>query len=83
MRETMESTSDLLYLIYPLIGSVDPELEKFLVRSNVGVMFALSWLITWYGHVLPDFRQVGMFFLDFQVSFLWLVSSRTVLVRSE
>ncbi|XP_071987918.1 TBC1 domain family member 20-like isoform X1 [Engystomops pustulosus] len=27
-------------------------------RSEVGCIFALSWLITWYGHVLSDFHQV-------------------------
>lgn len=30
----------------------------FLCRAEVGTIFALSWLITWFGHVLPDFRQV-------------------------
>jgi hypothetical protein len=24
----------------------------------VGTIFALSWLITWFGHVLSDFRHV-------------------------
>ena len=28
------------------------------VRSEVGTMFCLSWLITWYGHVLSEFRQI-------------------------
>ncbi|XP_006011092.1 TBC1 domain family member 20 isoform X2 [Latimeria chalumnae] len=28
------------------------------LRSEVGTIFALSWLITWYGHVLSDFRHV-------------------------
>lgn len=27
-------------------------------RAEVGTIFALSWLITWYGHVLSDFRHV-------------------------
>uniref|UniRef100_A0A8C5I1K6 TBC1 domain family member 20-like n=1 Tax=Gouania willdenowi TaxID=441366 RepID=A0A8C5I1K6_GOUWI len=26
--------------------------------SEVGTVFALSWLITWFGHVLSDFRHV-------------------------
>ncbi|MEE6525397.1 hypothetical protein FKM82_025365, partial [Ascaphus truei] len=27
-------------------------------RAEVGTIFALSWLITWFGHVLSDFRHV-------------------------
>lgn len=27
-------------------------------RAEVGTIFALSWLITWYGYVLSDFRHV-------------------------
>lgn len=27
-------------------------------RAEVGTIFALSWLITWYGHVLTDVRHV-------------------------
>ncbi len=27
-------------------------------RSEVGTIFCLSWLITWYGHVLNDFRHI-------------------------
>lgn len=29
-----------------------------LFRAEVGTIFALSWLITWFGHVLSDFRHV-------------------------
>lgn len=27
------------------------------IRSEVGTIFALSWLITWYGHVLSEFKH--------------------------
>ena len=27
-------------------------------RAEVGTIFCLSWLITWYGHVLSDFRSI-------------------------
>lgn len=30
----------------------------FINRAEVGTIFALSWLITWFGHVLSDFRHV-------------------------
>lgn len=42
-------------MFYPLIEV----LVYFLVlRAEVGTVFALSWLITWFGHVLSDFRHV-------------------------
>lgn len=31
---------------------------RFSHRAEVGTIFALSWLITWFGHVLSDFRHV-------------------------
>lgn len=30
----------------------------WILRAEVGTVFALSWLITWFGHVLSDFRHV-------------------------
>ena len=27
-------------------------------QSEVGTIFALPWLITWFGHVLPDYSDV-------------------------
>ena len=27
-------------------------------RSEVGTIFSLSWLITWFGHVLNDLRHI-------------------------
>lgn len=29
----------------------------FSFRSEVGTIFALSWLITWFGHVLSEFKH--------------------------
>ncbi|XP_066571909.1 TBC1 domain family member 20 isoform X2 [Amia ocellicauda] len=34
------------------------KLSNHHLRAEVGTIFALSWLITWYGHVLSDFRHV-------------------------
>lgn len=34
------------------------ELCEFLEFSEVGTIFALPWLITWFGHVLPDYNDV-------------------------
>lgn len=31
---------------------------EFSYRSEVGTIFALSWLITWFGHVLNEFSSI-------------------------
>jgi len=58
MAPTMEPTMKLLQYMYPIIRQRHPELHSHLVRSEVGTIFALPWLITWFGHVLPDYNDV-------------------------
>ncbi|KAL0961926.1 hypothetical protein UPYG_G00333460 [Umbra pygmaea] len=58
MDPTMDSTKHILNYLMPILEEVDPELHTFMLRSEVGTIFALSWLITWYGHVLSEFRHV-------------------------
>lgn len=51
-------------VLYPLKqklctpGDFCPMFFFFSPRSEVGQVFALSWLITWYGHVLKDFTTI-------------------------
>lgn len=59
MEGTMEKTTKMLAFLHPIIEEADPELEDFLVRSEVGQVFALSWLITWFGHVLKDIATIA------------------------
>jgi hypothetical protein len=40
------------------IDREDPILYEFLEVSEVGTIFALPWLITWFGHVLPNYNDV-------------------------
>ncbi|XP_038654611.1 TBC1 domain family member 20 isoform X2 [Scyliorhinus canicula] len=57
MDPTMDSTKHILNYLMPILEKVHPELHGFMQRSEVGTIFALSWLITWYGHVLSKFRH--------------------------
>ncbi|XP_056154588.1 TBC1 domain family member 20 [Lampris incognitus] len=57
MDPTMDSTKHILNYLMPIIEQVDAELHDFMIRAEVGTIFALSWLITWYGHVLSEFRH--------------------------
>lgn len=58
MDATMERTKVVMNYLNPIVAKANPELEKFLQRSDVGTMFCLSWLITWYGHVLNEYRHI-------------------------
>ena len=58
MAPSMEQTMELLQLIYPIIKKTSPDLHSHLVDSELGTVFALPWLITWFGHVLPNYCDV-------------------------
>nr|XP_006010598.1 PREDICTED: TBC1 domain family member 20 isoform X2 [Latimeria chalumnae] len=58
MDPTMDNTKHILNYLMPIIERVNPEVHDFMQSAEVGTIFALSWLITWFGHVLSDFRHV-------------------------
>ena len=58
MAPSMEQTMSLLQLMYPIIRLSNPSLHTHLVQSELGTIFALPWLITWFGHVLPVYSDV-------------------------
>jgi len=58
MTPSMENTMGLLQLMYPIIRKSSPELHRHLMKSELGTIFALPWLITWFGHVLPNYSDV-------------------------
>lgn len=67
MCPTMDQTTMLLKFIMPILQEEDPELHEFLIESDVGTIFALSWLITWYGHVISEHKYIVRLF-DFFVA---------------
>lgn len=58
MYENMEKTSGMLHYLYPLIGRSSVEVRRYMEMAEVGTMFCLPWLITWYGHVLNDIKDI-------------------------
>ncbi|XP_064598713.1 TBC1 domain family member 20-like [Liolophura sinensis] len=58
MDVNMERTNHILNYLYPIVEQASPKLCEFMERSEVGTIFCLSWLITWYGHVLTEFRHI-------------------------
>ncbi|OTF73356.1 hypothetical protein BLA29_010532, partial [Euroglyphus maynei] len=58
MERTMNTTSNLLEIIYLIIKDEDDQLYNHLIRSEVGTIFSLSWVITWFSHVLIDLDDI-------------------------
>ncbi|XP_042321516.1 TBC1 domain family member 20-like isoform X1 [Sceloporus undulatus] len=58
MDPTMDSTKHILNYLMPILQWESPQLHDFMQRAEVGTIFALSWLITWYGHVLTNFHHI-------------------------
>ncbi|KAM9099597.1 TBC1 domain family member 20 [Sarcophilus harrisii] len=54
MDPTMDNTWHILNYLLPLLARESPQLHSFMERAEVGTVFALSWLLTWFGHVLPE-----------------------------
>ena len=52
MAPSMEKTTYLLQFMYPIIRSDSPQLHAFLAKSELGTIFALPWLITWYDSIV-------------------------------
>lgn len=67
MEETMTCTSNHLQIIYLILKDEEPKLHDYLTRSEVGTIFSLSWVITWFSHVLSDFDDITRLF-DFFIS---------------
>ncbi|KAI1293851.1 TBC1 domain family member 20 [Halotydeus destructor] len=80
MEQTMENTSNLLELIPLLIDKESPSLGMFLRQSGVGTIFSLSWVITWFSHVLKSYDSVGRLFDLFLVSHRYMPIYLTVAV---
>jgi len=57
MDVDMNRTRHMLNYLYPILERADPELEAYMKKSEVGTIFCLSWLITWYGHVLENAKH--------------------------
>ena len=71
MAPSMDETRDLLTYVLPLLEARDPPVCEFLLRSEAMATFALSWLITWFSHVLPEFSLITRLF-DYVLATSWL-----------
>lgn len=67
MEKTMNTTSNMLEIIYLILKDEDKILYDYLIKSEVGTIFSLSWVITWFSHVLNDLDDILRLF-DFFIS---------------
>eukprot|EP00050_Salpingoeca_kvevrii_P020012 m.93137 g.93137 ORF g.93137 m.93137 type:complete len:434 (-) comp8674_c2_seq2:271-1572(-) len=51
-----------LELLLPLLRHFDPELASFIADCGLEAHFALSWVLTWFAHVLDDFDDICRLF---------------------
>jgi len=54
MARDMQPTLDVLQYMLLLVGLKNQKLRTHLEQSQCGIVFALSWVLTWFCHVLDD-----------------------------
>lgn len=86
MQRTFEIVQKRLLIIYALIWKEKRELYEFLERSQCGLLFALPWYLTWFGHSLNSYKSVVRlydFFLASDPLLPLYVTAAIVLYREE
>ncbi|KAK9810962.1 hypothetical protein WJX73_001235 [Symbiochloris irregularis] len=61
-RNTLDAVLELLTLVMPILEQVDPELHRHISATEVQPFFALSWLITWFSHNVPELDNAARIF---------------------
>lgn len=59
LDKDMSRTKVIIGYLPPLLALEDAALEQFVTRSECAYYFSLSWLITWYGHVVKTQEQAN------------------------
>ena len=85
MYKDMSKTSNILKFLNGIVSQANPKIGGFLLRSGVGEIFCLPWLITWFSHSLNELGVLLRFFDLFIVSHPFMplyVTAAIVLERS-
>ncbi|KAK2076179.1 hypothetical protein QBZ16_001111 [Prototheca wickerhamii] len=65
-RPDLGAITQILCIVYPLLEVCDPELHDFLISLDEPALetpyFALSWLLTWFAHDVPDLDSIARLF---------------------
>jgi hypothetical protein len=59
MEKTMDSTHDLIYVVYSIIEREDKVLfKKIVLEAKCPGAFSVPWILTWFAHNLPSDNDV-------------------------
>lgn len=86
MQPTLRETQDMLALIPIIIRQESETLANFLEEAQIGTIYALSWVITWFSHVLPrqaDVEKLFRFFSARDRKLVLYVCASIVLYKEE
>ena len=59
MKETFETVSKFMHILFVIIRSQDYELYSHLIQAKMEPFFAISWLITWFSHDIKELDHVA------------------------
>uniref|UniRef100_A0A5S6QFI2 Rab-GAP TBC domain-containing protein n=1 Tax=Trichuris muris TaxID=70415 RepID=A0A5S6QFI2_TRIMR len=68
LEQPMEYASEHLERIYMIVANEDWYLYDHLVSNEVPIIFALSWIITWFSHDLKHYESITRLFDFFMAS---------------
>lgn len=86
MQKTFETVQRRLLTIFALVWREKKELYEYLEKSQCGLLFALPWYLTWFGHSLNTYKSVVRLYDYFLASDPLLplyVSASIVLYRED
>uniref|UniRef100_A0A914UIN1 Rab-GAP TBC domain-containing protein n=1 Tax=Plectus sambesii TaxID=2011161 RepID=A0A914UIN1_9BILA len=72
-------------LVYVILANTDTDLEYYMRRAELGQLFALSWLLTWFAHSIDKYDSVVRLYDFFLASHSLMpvyLSAALVLYRS-
>lgn len=87
LDEDMGRTKLIIGYLKPLLALEDARLEEFVTRSECQYYFSLSWLITWFGHVVQHpaeaFRLADVFLASHPLMPVYVSAAMILSRRSE
>uniref|UniRef100_A0A2S2QZP4 TBC1 domain family member 20 n=1 Tax=Sipha flava TaxID=143950 RepID=A0A2S2QZP4_9HEMI len=86
LMPTMNETSYMLWHVFPLLLKIDPILGEFILKSGIGTIFALPWLLSWFSHSLNQHIKVVRlfdYFLASQEDIILYVIAQMIIARRD
>jgi hypothetical protein len=72
MQERIDHVTGLLNILFPLVVAIDPNIGRYLAKSQIQPYAALPWVMTWFSHVLENQPLSERMFDLFLASSSWM-----------